>query len=363
MFLYILSLFYVKPVRKRENGFYPSVSVVISARNEEANIERRIRNILEQDYPRENLELIIVSDGSTDNTEDIVAQMIPEIEKQAPDGSCFLKLIRNGKSRGKPFCVNKGVAAAKGDVVVFSDCRQWFARDAIRHLVNNFGDRKVGCVSGELVFEETPGSVIQAEMGAYWDFEKWLRKAESKTGSVPGATGAIYAIRKSLFYPLPEQTLLDDVLIPLMISAQGYRITFDSEAIAYDNVSRDLSLEKKRKIRTLAGNWQLLMLQPSLLNPFKNPLWARFLSHKIFRLMIPYCLVALISMSFFLRDIHAVFFLLAIVLFFLISILPPLHGQLSMISKFTKAFRSIIYLNYFAFLSPFKLFFTPKKLW
>ena len=353
----------MKPVRKLKNDFYPSVSVVIAARNEEKNIEQRIRNILEQDYPKEKLELIIVSDGSTDNTEDIVTQMIEEAEKLTPERYSSLKLIQNERSRGKPFSINQGVLASKGEFVVFADCRQRFSQNAIQQLVNNFIDENVGCVSGELIFEKMAGSSIQAEMGAYWNFEKWLRKTESKTGSVPGATGAIYAIRKELFKPIPKSTFLDDVLIPMYIVMQGYRVVFEPGAIAYDRVSKNFDSEKRRKIRTLAGNWQLLMLEPALLNPLKDPLWVRFLSHKIFRLLIPFCLITLLFLALFLQDIYSVFFLMGFFIFVLIACLPPITGHLKIITGFTNAFRSLIFLNYFALIAPFKLVLSPKKLW
>ena len=191
--LYIKSVFKKYPISYGHTENFLRVSIVIAARNEEENIERRIRNIMNQDYPKENLEIIIVSDGSMDATESIVEKIIHETDGWTKG---FLRMYSHTPSLGKPFCINTGVAAATGDIVVFTDCRQRFADDAIKELVKNFTDQKVGCVSGELVFEETPGSSIQAEMGTYWNFEKWLRKLESKTGSVPGATGAIYAIRK-----------------------------------------------------------------------------------------------------------------------------------------------------------------------
>ena len=168
---------------------------------------------------------------------------------------------------------------------------------------------------------------------------------------------------KNLFHPLPEQTLLDDVLTPLRISMQGYRSIFDGRAIAYDTVSKDMQLEKKRKVRTLAGNWQLLNLEPVLLNPLKNHLWFRFLSHKILRLLIPYCLITLLSLIFFLQDLYAFLLLIVSFLFFLIASLPPFTGHFKIISKFTMIFRAIIFLNYFALLAPLKLILTPKKLW
>ena len=218
VFLYCWSIIVKKNVNKRHNKPEPFVSVVIAAKNEEKNIKRRIKNLLDQNYPINKLEIIIVSDGSNDNTNIIVQDLIKKLsDTSLLYGNNILKLIHYNSSHGKPYAINKGVKEAKGKIVVFTDCRQRFSKDAIKHLVANFNDKDVGCVSGELVFEKTPGSSIQAEMGVYWNFEKWLRKTESKTGSVLGATGAIYAIRRELFQPIPNSTLLDDVLIPLNI--------------------------------------------------------------------------------------------------------------------------------------------------
>ena len=298
---------------------------------------------------------------SNDSTDNIVKKMI-NCAEQSKDN--LIKLYSHQPSLGKPSCINKGVSAAKGEIVVFADSRQRFAENTIQTLVDNFADHRVGCVSGELILEETPGSSIQAEMGTYWKFEKWLRKLESDTGSVPGATGAIYAIKKELFHPLPAETLLDDVLIPIHVCMRGYRTVFDNKAIAYDNFSMNIDVEKRRKIRTLAGNWQLLFLEPKLLLPFRNPLWIRFLSHKIFRLLIPFCFIALTFTAFFLKDFHAIVFLIALFMFFLISVVPTtLQGHLKLLSGLSKIFRSVIILNYFAILAPIMLIFKFKKLW
>jgi poly-beta-1,6-N-acetyl-D-glucosamine synthase len=360
LLLRIKSIFRKHPVSTGYMENYPRVSVVIAARNEEKNIERRIRNIMNQDYPKENLEVIIVSDGSVDATEDIVKTIMNETECWKKG---FLRMHSHKPSFGKPFCVNTGVEAATGDIIVFADCRQRFAGNAIKELAKNFDDQKVGCVSGELVFEETPGSSIQAEIGTYWRFEKRLRKLESSTGSVPGATGAIYAVRKGLFRPLPVQTLLDDVLVPMRTCMQGFRTIFDSKAIAYDTMSMNFALEKKRKIRTLAGNWQLLLLEPRLLNPCKNPIWIRFLSHKILRLLVPYYFIVMVIIAFSSKSLSSTIFLNVIFLSCLITFLPPLHGRLRFLHKLAKVFKSLIFLNYFAFLAPYKLIFSAKKMW
>ncbi len=134
-------------------------------------------------------------------------------------------------------------------------------------------------------------------MGAYWRYEKWIRKMESRTGSVVGATGAIYAIRRDLYRNLPVGTLLDDVLTPLNVIEQGFRCTFNSCAVAYDAVSKNARQEWRRKVRTLAGNWQLMSLHPELLLPWRNPCWWRLLSHKFMRLFVPFALIILLVTS------------------------------------------------------------------
>jgi poly-beta-1,6-N-acetyl-D-glucosamine synthase len=262
----------------------PFVSVVMSALNEEGRIGARLDNLLAQRYPAEQLEIIVVSDGSTDRTGEIVRTYADR----------NVRLLELPDRSGKAIAVNLGVSEARGEIIIFADARQRFEPDVISRLVANFSDASVGCASGELMFLENADSSIQAEMGAYWKYEKRIRKMESRSGSVVGATGAIYAMRRALYKPLPVGTLLDDVLTPLNVVMQGYRCIFDGSAVAYDAVSKDASQEWTRKVRTLAGNWQLLTLHPGLAVPILNPLWCRFMSHKIFRLLVPIALVVML---------------------------------------------------------------------
>jgi len=261
----------------------PKISVVIAVHNEESKILRRIDNLFAQKYPRDKFDIIVVSDGSTDQTVPILNQA----------GYSNLNVIEISQNVGKALALNYGVERATAEIIVFADARQTFAPDVLRELVANFSDPLVGCVSGELILLQNAESQIQAEMGGYWKYEKLIRKAESVTGSVIGATGAIYAIRKALYLPLPAGTLLDDVIIPMNIVMAGYRTVFDGAAVAYDVTSKDFSQEWKRKVRTLAGNWQLLSIAPKLINPWMNPYWWRFLSHKLFRVIVPFVLFAL----------------------------------------------------------------------
>jgi biofilm PGA synthesis N-glycosyltransferase PgaC len=263
--------------------FQPTISVIIAVRDEEESILRRIENLIAQHYPQNLCQIIIVSDGSNDRT----IEFLRSVENER------LIVIDNPTNCGKAFCLNQGIEHADGDIIIFTDARQKFNSDVFSQLTSNFIDPKVGCVSGELLFIINESSSIQSEMGVYWKYEKWVRKLESLTGSAVGATGAIYAIRRHLFKQLPKGTLLDDVLTPMNIVMQGYRTVFDSNAIAIDVVSKNIHQEWRRKVRTLAGNWQLLNLHPALFLPWSNPCWWRFISHKILRLLVPFALVLL----------------------------------------------------------------------
>lgn len=284
---YPLCLAILKKVRTRpvEKGFcQPQVSVVIAACNEEQTIIRRIDNLLAQDYPSDKLEIIIVSDGSQDRT----VEFARRVEGRN------IKIVVLAQRQGKAVALNEGVSLASGELVVFCDARQTFEEDTIRQLVANFADQTVGCVSGELMLHRNRSDGIQVEMGAYWHYEKWIRRNESASGSVVGATGAVYAIRRILYRDLPHGTLLDDVMVPMQVVMQGFRTVFDGSARAHDVVSHNVSQEWVRKVRTLAGNWQLMSFLPILLAPWKNPCCWRFISHKVLRLIVPFALLVLI---------------------------------------------------------------------
>jgi biofilm PGA synthesis N-glycosyltransferase PgaC len=257
-----------------------AVSIVVAARNEAATLVRRIENLLALDYPSELVQIVVVSDGSTDGTKDILERYADRVDAV---------LLPPG---GKAIALNAGVAATRHGIIVFSDARQSFASDALRALVAPFADAKVGGVSGELVLDCESGdgtSNIGEGVGAYWRYEKWLRRHESLIGSTLGATGAIYALRRSLWRPLPADTILDDVLAPMRAVLAGYRVIFEPTARAYDRAAA-ADAEFRRKTRTLAGNYQLLRLEPRLLVPIVNPVWCQFVSHKLGRLVVPWAL-------------------------------------------------------------------------
>jgi cellulose synthase/poly-beta-1,6-N-acetylglucosamine synthase-like glycosyltransferase len=263
--------------------------VVAAALNEEARLPARLQNLLALDYPRDRLEIIVVSNGSTDNTSEVIARFGDRVVSFTLDAV------------GKAGALNVAAQAASHDVLVFADARQQFAPDAIRRLVEPLADPRVGGVSGELVLDSenanaqggSAASPVGEGVGLYWRYEKWLRRRESDIHSVLGATGAVYALRRSLWRPLPPETLLDDVLAPMRAVLTGRRIVFEPRARAFDRASPDAATEERRKERTLAGNYQLLWLEPRLLVPGVNPVWLQFVSHKIGRLVVPYALLAL----------------------------------------------------------------------
>lgn len=279
VWLWVLTRVRPRPIARGPDT--PEVVMIVVGHNEGHRIEAKIATCLAQHYPADKLSVLIVSDGSTDNMVDVV--------RHHPDPR--VKLLDCPTRRGKAACLNDGVAQTQAPVIVFTDARQRLHPDAVTRLVAHLSDPGIGAVSGELVFEQADGSPFAEGIGAYWLYEKFIRNSEALTGSVVGVTGALYAIRRRCFTPIPAATILDDVAIPMLAALQGWRITFENGAVAYDQPSTDAAKEKIRKVRTLAGNYQLLSLFEGLLNPWRNPLWLRFVSHKMLRLVCPLALV------------------------------------------------------------------------
>jgi biofilm PGA synthesis N-glycosyltransferase PgaC len=269
----------------------PSVSIVMVVRNEDWWIEAKLRNLLELDYPRELYQIVVVSDGSTDRTDAI-------LREHAQDPR--VHVVTNQLSRGKASGLNDAISLAAGEVVFLTDVRQRIEAGALRILMENFADPKVGCVSGALMLGDPTSGEAGKGMGLYWRIEKKIRELESESGSGVGATGAFYAVRRELLVSVPEGTILDDVYIPMAVVRQNRRVVFDVRARAWDRPDLGGGREFARKVRTLSGNYQLLQLSPWLLT-FRNPLLLRFVSHKLLRLAVPFALAAMLIASLWLR--------------------------------------------------------------
>jgi poly-beta-1,6-N-acetyl-D-glucosamine synthase len=267
----------------------PGITVIIAARDEAPRLAARIHNLLKADYPADRLQIVVASDGSTDDTAEVLKPFGSRVE--------LLQLPPQGKAAA----LNAAVERARYPILVFADARQRFARNALRTLATRFTNWRVGAVSGELLIDGN-GSTIGDGVGAYWQYEKRLRRYEATVGSTIGVTGALYAMRRELWQPLPGDTLLDDVLAPMRVVLAGHRVVFEENARAFDDASKDAGAELRRKVRTLAGNFQLLALEPKLVVPLVNPVWFQFMSHKIARLLVPYALVATFGASAALAD-------------------------------------------------------------
>ncbi|MBI5773358.1 MAG: glycosyltransferase family 2 protein [Verrucomicrobia bacterium] len=265
-----------RAVAKAAPAAPPFVSVVVVAHNEERRIGPRVQNLLAAAYPPGQMEILVVSDGSTDATNARVREI----------SDARVRLLERPERTGKAACLNAGVAAARGEIIVFADARQRFEPETIHHLVSNFSDPRVGAASGNNNIEPS-ASNVGGGVDIYWRMEKFLRLAECWWDSSIGCTGAIYSIRRKLFTPMPEDTYLDDVVIPMQIALQGHRIVFDPAAKSYDPQQNEPAYENVRKQRTLAGNFQIFFRYPEWLLPWRNRLWWQLLSHKYLRVAAP----------------------------------------------------------------------------
>lgn len=263
---------------RRRAPIEPFVSIVVVAHNEAERIAPRIENLLALDYPVGRFEVVVASDGSTDATVDRARQYEHAGVTVRPFAA----------RRGKSAVLNSVVPGLQGEIVLFADARQRFDPGTLRALVENFADSTVGAVSGELVLTTDAGTAAAGRgTSLYWRYEKFIRSAEGRADSTVGATGAIYAIRRELFEPIPDDTLLDDVLIPLRIVRKGFRVLFEPGARAYDCASATAQQEFARKARTIAGTFQVFARERWLWSPFSNRLWFETISHKALRLALP----------------------------------------------------------------------------
>jgi biofilm PGA synthesis N-glycosyltransferase PgaC len=276
----------------RSASYTPFVSIVMVVRNQASVLEDKLQNLMNLDYPKDRYELVVTSDGSDDATNEILTRYY---------GNHGIRVIVQTDCRGKAAGLNDAVQTAKGDVVVFTDARQKIESDAIRRLAENFADSTVGCASGELMLGDPAIGEVTSRMGLYWRIEKRVRELESASGSVVGATGALYAVRRSLLLPVPPGTILDDVYIPMNVVRQGYRVVFDPNARAWDVADQGVEREFTRKVRTLSGNYQLLQLAPWLLSS-QNPIRFEFVSHKLLRLVAPFALVTALVTSLLIQE-------------------------------------------------------------
>ncbi len=277
-----------RPVRKQPCT--PPVTVLLPAYNEEHTIGAKLENLLDLDYPPENLRIVVATDGATDRTAQIV--------RDYADRSVVLH--EHPVRRGKAMVLNDEVPQCETDIVVLVDARQRLAPDALRALAADFADPQVGAASGELVLQPPAHGGMGRGVGLYWRYEKRIRKAESGIHSTVGATGALLAFRRALWRGLPARTVVDDMVLPFQIVRQGYRVVLEEDALVFDRAGDSWEREFVRKSRTLAGNFQILRHPMRMAAPLFNRLTFQYLSHKVLRLLGPLALVVLFWSNYFL---------------------------------------------------------------
>jgi cellulose synthase/poly-beta-1,6-N-acetylglucosamine synthase-like glycosyltransferase len=281
----------------------PTLSVLIAAHNEEAVIAARVANALALDYPAEKLEVVVASDGSTDATGPIVRGF-------ADRG---VRLLDYRKRRGKAAVVNSAVAELKGDVVLLTDANTMTDSQAARRLVRWFRDPDVGVVCGRL--ELTDARTGKNVDGLYWKYETFLKRCEGRLGALLGANGAIYALRRERFTPIPNDTIVDDLVIPLQARLHtGCAVLYDNDAVAHEETAPDLAAEFRRRSRIGAGGFQSIGLLWRLLDPRHGWIAFTFFGHKLLRWACPFFLVSILLSNlmlcehrFFRGVIHAQF--------------------------------------------------------
>jgi len=262
----------------------------MAVHNGAALLRQKIEHLLTIDYPENLVEVIIVSDGSSDGTNEILRTIqSPRLRKVILDNQC-----------GKSTALNQALSLATGEIVLFVDIRPWLEPTALRQLISNFADPQVGCAAGELVLEsEGHDQATAAVGGMYWRYEQWLRHREAAIDSATSVYGGFYAIRRELLTKFPDGLILDDMYQPLSVVRAGYRVVSDPAARVADSWPMQTADEFRRKVRTLAGNFQLISVAPWVLSS-ENRLRGQLVSHKLLRLAAPLLLGSVLVTSGFL---------------------------------------------------------------
>lgn len=303
----LIGLFVKRPVNRRD--ITPRVTFLITAYNEEKNIRKKLTEVLALDYPREQLEVMVASDGSTDRTDDIV--------REFRDQGVVLKRVEGRV--GKTATQNEAVKAATGDVIIFSDATTVYEKDAIRKLVRNYNDPEVGAVSGRYEYVNPTGAPVGTGSILFWKYENFIKSMQTRIRTISGCCGCIYSVRKAAYVPLPGD-IISDLVEPLMVIRRGYRVVFEQEAIAYEETTEKSHEEFRMRIRVITRAMRGILFARGLLNPFRFPFVSfQLISHKVLRWLIPFFLIGLLAANAFLLDrpFYVIFFALQVAFYLL----------------------------------------------
>lgn len=293
--MFLISRVFRQPVRRA--AITPRVSMIIAARNEEANIAGKLENALSLNYPPDRFEIIVASDASFDGTDEIV--------KSFADRGVILhrQEVRQGKTRAQ----HRAVGVSSGEILIFSDATTHYQQDVIHMLVRNFADPKVGCVAGQLIYVDGKASAVGQGCRSYWNYEKLLKSWESQTGSLIGVSGCLYAVRRSCQSKL-DGDMIDDFVIATEIHMQGLRTVYEPEAISMEDTNHRTRDEMRMRVRVIEQTIRALIRYQEVLNPFKHGLYAfQMIGHKILRYSIPLLLLTALVANYFAWEVHRVF--------------------------------------------------------
>ena len=287
----LLALLVRNPVKRAD--ITPSVTLLITAYNEELDIAQKLEGSLKLDYPRELLEIIVASDGSTDRTDEIVRGF----EARG------VKLVRVEGRLGKTGTQNEAVKHARGEIIVFSDATTTYDSQALRKLVRNYADPRIGAVSGRYEYRNPSGAPIGLGTVLFWKYENAIKSMQTRIWTITGCCGCIYSVRRSAYVPLPRD-IISDLCQPLKILESGYRIAFEREAVAYEDALEESKGEFSMRVRVISRGMHGLIFMRKLLNPLRKPFVAfQLISHKWMRWLVPvFAAVALLANAVLLGD-------------------------------------------------------------
>lgn len=309
--VYLVSLAFPKKIKR--GAFSPKVTILITAYNEEKAIRAKIENTLEIDYPKEDFEILIASDGSTDKTDEIVKEY----------ASKGVRLFRQEGRKGKTYTQNKAVEQATGEIILFSDATTAYQTDVLREILPNFADQSVGCVAGKLIYLDNSASNVGKGAKSYWNYETFLKESESRACSLIGASGCLYAVRKSAYRPMYAEAC-SDFLICTVIYEQGLRSVYEPRAVCTEETNRQTEKEMKMRVRVISQTFTDLWRNRKMMNPLRSGFYAvELVSHKVLRYAVPLFLLLIFVSNAFLM-LHSLFFeilfLLQVAFYFLAAL-------------------------------------------
>jgi biofilm PGA synthesis N-glycosyltransferase PgaC len=349
LLLRTLASLYRKPIRKGE--FLPSVTVVIPVRNGAAHLHRKLDSVLALDYPKELLDVLVISDGSSDETDDVVRGY----------AAWGVRLLRVPHS-GKVAALNAGIATTRSAILVLTDVRQIFESGSLREMMSCFADPAVGVVSGEVIMHGRGDSAEERNLGLYAQFEGWFGERLSDLDSMLGACGPFYAVRRPLMPRIPSETLLDDSYVAMAAFFRGFRVAVEPAAQAYDDA---LPIEPgfSEKVRAQAGNYQIMKQHPGLLSA-RNRMRFHYLSYKLARLLLPFALITIAVTSFQLHSRRMVIGVVAVqTVAYGLALLDPWLGGTSLVKRLSAGARTFV-MTMVASLCAIAVLFVPVgKVW